>query len=182
MVGHCSCVLVHGGLDDFLWSLLAPDQSLDMFHCLGGKVLLTRFSANTGRHVFNQVELAAVFQRVRDLRFDHRFFHHITSSICLPNPEVDPDVRIGLVNRDDLDQRPGWVAALNVQWPATTCESQDQADWPILVLGIVLNHLASIRYRLFQLGDADVPYDRLIYGVLREFVLPCSDLHADVIK
>ena len=50
------------------------------------------------------------------------------------------------------------------------------------VLGIVLNHSASARYRFFQFGNAGAPYDRLINGVLRELVLPCRNLHSDVVK
>jgi hypothetical protein len=182
MVGHPSCVLVHGSLDDFLRRFLASDQGLDVLDCLGGKVLFPGLPTNASWHVLNQIELATMLQRVRHFRLDHRFSHSITSSICLPNSEVKPEARIRFIHRHNLDQRPGWVAALHVQRTAIDSETKDQTTRPILVLGIVLNHFASVQDRLFHLGYTDASCSGLIDGVLREFVLPRRDLLPDVIK
>lgn len=171
MVGHSSCVVVHGRFNDLRGLLSALDHCLNMLHGLRGKVLLAGLPAHPCRHVLDEEELAVILQRVGYFSFNHRFFHHITSSICLPNPQLNPEFRIGFVHRDNLDQRPRRVAALNVKRSSSTCESQDQATRTVLILGIILDHFASARYGLLQFGHADVTHDSLIHGVLREFIL-----------
>ena len=133
------------------------------------------FPTDTGRHVLDQIELAAMFQRVRHFGLDHRFFHSLTSSICLPNSEVDPEIRIRLVHRHDLDERSRWVAALNVQWSATDRESQDEAAWAVLVLWIVFDDMAVLK-RLADLAHTDSSDDALINRMLGELELSFSDL------
>ena len=182
LVGHSLCVLEHGRLNGLGRLLLALDQSLDVLHGFGGEVLLPRLLTNARRHVFDQVESAAMLQRVRYLGLDHCFSHTVALSICFPDSVVGPKIWIRFIYRDDLDQWPTRITTLHVKGSIPSCESEDKATWSIRILGIVLNHFTLVRYCLFQFAHADGTQDRLIDGVPRILVLPCRDLIPDTFK
>jgi hypothetical protein len=103
-------------------------------------------------------------------------------SIDSPDPEIQPQVRVRLIERDDLNQRPARITALKVQRASSVCEAQDQATRAILVVGIVFNHLASVSNRLLDLGYRNTSEDALINGMPGEFILPSQHLASDLTK
>jgi len=70
-----SCIIVYGGFYYPVRSLSALDNSLDMLDCLGCEKLFASLFAGTGGHVFNNEEIASLFQRIGHFRVYHCLFH-----------------------------------------------------------------------------------------------------------
>lgn len=77
------------------------------------------------------------------------------------DPEIDPQIRLGLVQGDDLDKWSGWVAALNVQRPPRFRETEDETAWAIFVLGVVFDDFALAANSFFHLPHTYVSDDAL---------------------
>ena len=75
--------------------------------------------------------------------------------------EVSPFIRVGLVRRDDLDQSPRRMAALNVNRPTEAREAQNQTTRAVLVVRIVFDDLPS-RNRFTEFLGRDAAQSRLI--------------------
>jgi len=59
---------------------------------------------------------------------------------------------------------------------------ENQAGCPILILGIILDYLTLTGYSLFNFGNADASKNALIYGVLRQLILPTFNFLSYIIK
>jgi hypothetical protein len=93
-----------------------------------------------------------------------------------PHLEIDPALRVGFVQGDDLHQRTPGVAALDVQGATSQGHTEYQAAGPILVRGIILDDFANGN-SLTQFLDTDMAHDALVNGVLGELELtPCNFL------
>jgi len=51
-----------------------------------------------------------------------------------------PSVRIGLINRDDLDPWTRWITALNMQGTPGCGTAQDQATWTVFVIRVIFDN------------------------------------------
>jgi len=71
---------------------------------------------------------------------------------------------------------------MHMQWPSGLRISENQAAWPILVIGIILDHLTRACDGLMDFRDADVPDNALVHGVLGKLVLPPANLFPDLVK
>jgi hypothetical protein len=95
---------------------------------------------------------------------------------------INPQLRIWLIQGNDLNNRPTGVTALDVQRPSRIRESQNQATWAVLVIRVVLDNLTSARYGLLNFHHRDVADDVLVNGMFRELELPTEDLDPNVLK
>jgi hypothetical protein len=82
--------------------------------------------------------------------------------------EVDPKLRVPLIESNYLDQRPGRIAALDVHGSMRLGEPQDKATGAILV-GIILDDLSD-GDRLPDLLDANATQEGLVGGMLGELI------------
>jgi len=86
LVGLSLCVLEDRSLNDSVRTLPAFDEHLDMLDRIWREELLSSLLANTGRYVFNHVELPLVLKRVGNCLIDQGFFHgylHIIQLILI---------------------------------------------------------------------------------------------------
>jgi hypothetical protein len=127
---------VHGGFDHSVGPFPALNNALDMLDGLRSEVLLSRLSADTCRHIFNNEKLATMFQCVSYSGIYHCLFHSEFSFISPSDLELDPQIGVRLVQGYDLDNCPVRIAALNMQWPARFRVTKDETTWAIFVFKV----------------------------------------------
>jgi hypothetical protein len=99
-------------LDDFLRLLPFTNHPLQSLDGLRRKEVLAGFDAHSRGHVLDGNKSTVLFERVRDFPLDHRFFPRGNAyPELLPRLEINPQIRIGLIKRNDYDQMARRVAA-----------------------------------------------------------------------
>src|SRR5438270_2499583 len=81
-----------------------------------------------------------------------------------PGLEVDPKLRVRFIDGDDLDQRPRWMAALDMQRSAGSRETQDKATRIILVVRVIFDDLSTAN-RFPHLLDKNIAREDPISGM-----------------
>jgi hypothetical protein len=173
-----SSIIIHGSFDHPLGVLSALDNALNMFYRFRSKEVFSCLSAYTRRYIFNNKKITVMFQCVGYFRFYHCLFHSKSPCISPSDPKIYPQIRIRLVEGDDLDKWPTRVAALYMQRPACFSVAKDETTWAIFVFRVVFNYFTFPGHCILQFRHTYVADNTLIDTMFGVFVMTPLNLCA----
>ena len=120
-----SRIIINRSFDHSVRPFSAFDDTLDMFNRLRSEELLPGLLAHSCRDIFDNKKLATMFQRIGHFCVYHCLFHFEYPFISPSNPKIDPQLRVRLVQSDNLYKWPAQITGLNVQWSARLRETKN---------------------------------------------------------